>query len=171
MFTRFWCLTLLSAVSARIGLDDNFWMRRVVDLCLSTQQSFCAVVVDPTGTELCTGVNSKHVNPIFHGEIVAINNCSTTYGGELKWSTLTLYTTAEPCPMCMSAMIWAGLMCVVWGTSLSTLQRAMDNQFNISASAIVAAAPHGCALHEGVLQNATDPLFQPPYCPYCHPHS
>jgi hypothetical protein len=66
---------------------------------------------------ICAGVNgvTEWGNPTLHGEIAAINNCSRMFqeeaatggetgvreglGGGQVWKDLTIYSTAEPCPM------------------------------------------------------------------------
>jgi hypothetical protein len=53
---------------------------------------------------LAQGVNNSKTNPILHGEIVAINDYVARHG----WANSILYTTGEPCPMCMSAIVWVG---------------------------------------------------------------
>jgi len=49
---------------------------------------------------LAQGVNSGKTNPIFHGEIVAINDYVARHGNQ-GWAGSVLYTTGEPCPLCM----------------------------------------------------------------------
>ncbi|PQE12078.1 cytidine and deoxycytidylate deaminase zinc-binding region protein [Rutstroemia sp. NJR-2017a BVV2] len=74
--------------------------------------------LSPHGKMICTGMNqiAETGNPILHGEISALTNCShifsstsTSTSPSLPFSHLTLYTTAEACPMCASAIRWAGL--------------------------------------------------------------
>ena len=57
---------------------------------------------------LAQGVNSGKTNPILHGEIVAINDYAARHGNQ-GWADGSLYTTGEPCPMCMGAIVWAGI--------------------------------------------------------------
>jgi Cytidine and deoxycytidylate deaminase zinc-binding region len=52
---------------------------------------------------MATDVNKSAANPTFHGEIVAINDYVARHGNR-GWDEAILYTTGEPCPMCMSAM-------------------------------------------------------------------
>ena len=87
------------------------------------------------GELVCIGANnnSETGNPTLHGEIAAINNCTsvlTDPHGTYKlspsdaldaWRDLTLYTNAESCPMCASAVRWAGFKEYVYGTSITTL--------------------------------------------------
>jgi tRNA(Arg) A34 adenosine deaminase TadA len=60
----------------------------------------------------------------------------------------------------MSALVWAGIGGVVFGTSLAGLKRAGIDQIDIPAATIVAASPfwHGEVLG-GVLERETDRLF------------
>lgn len=58
----------------------------------------------------------KMCDPTGHAEINAIRDAAR----ELQWLSLrgcTLYSTCEPCPMCMSACIWAEIDTVVFGVS------------------------------------------------------
>src|SRR5215470_11169632 len=52
---------------------------------------------------LAQGVNNSKTNPTLHGEIVAINDYVARHGNQ-GWADGILYTTGEPCPMCMSAI-------------------------------------------------------------------
>lgn len=120
---------------------------------------FGTVLVDCDNDEVkATGVNQASLNPILHGEIVAINNYAAT--GANKWGSLALFTTAEPCCMCQSAIIWAGISTVVYGTSVKTLTELGWRQFSLSAQNIIDSAPFSkCQLAGGVLQKQCDELF------------
>jgi tRNA(Arg) A34 adenosine deaminase TadA len=109
---------------------------------------------------MATGVNKGAANPTFHGEIVAINDYVARHG-HLGWGEAILYTTGEPCPMCMSAMVWAGMGGVVWGTSIEQLRQFGINQILIPAAAVVAVSAfyHGEILGH-VLEAETDALFR-----------
>ena len=72
-----------------------------------------------------------------------------------------LYTTGEPCPMCMSAIVWAGVGGVVWGTSIEQLRQFGINQILVPATTVIGASPFyqgGILGH--VLQAETDALFR-----------
>lgn len=53
-------------------------------------------------------------NPTLHGEMMAIADaCRALDTHDL--SGCDIYTTAEPCPMCMGAILWAGIKAVYYG--------------------------------------------------------
>jgi len=102
------------------------WMREAISTLRSQTRSPCpfgafgAVIVNHTassdGELICAGVNGirETGNPTLHGEMAAINNCTAMLadqegayglnGSEVTaaWRGLSLYTTAEPCPMVRS---------------------------------------------------------------------
>ncbi|MGZ5909103.1 MAG: nucleoside deaminase [Reyranella sp.] len=121
---------------------------------------FGAVMVRPeVGEVVARGVNDSTANPILHGEIACMNDYVKRDGNQ-GWAPLVLYTTAEPCSMCMSALVWAGIGGVVFGTSLEGIRRAGIDQINIPARTVVDASPfYKGTLQGGVLQNETDRLF------------
>jgi tRNA(adenine34) deaminase len=122
---------------------------------------FGAVILRAADRRLmATGVNRGSVNPTWHGEIVAIDDYVARHGNG-GWAEAILYTTGEPCSMCMSAMAWAGLGGVVWGTSIEKLSQFGINQILIPATAVIAAAPfyRGSILGH-ILASETDALFR-----------
>lgn len=71
---------------------------------------FGAVIVDDKGNIIANGNNKviKQKDPTAHAEIVAIREaCKALDTHDL--SNCTLYTSCEPCPMCLSAIIWANI--------------------------------------------------------------
>ena len=109
---------------------------------------------------MATGVNQGAANPTFHGEIVAINDYVARHGNR-GWGEMILYTTGEPCPMCMSAMVWAGVGSVVYGTSIEQLRQFGINQILIPATTVISASPFYHAEILGhILQAETDTLFR-----------
>jgi tRNA(Arg) A34 adenosine deaminase TadA len=121
---------------------------------------FGAVMVRPeTGEVMAHGVNNSREHPTLHGEIACMNDYVGQHGNQ-GWAPLVLYTTAEPCSMCMSAMVWAGMGGCVFGTSIDGIKRAGIDQIAITAKTVVEASPfyHGMLLG-GVLQSETDRLF------------
>lgn len=53
-------------------------------------------------------------DPTCHGEIEAIRNACKNLGTH-DLSGCELYTTAEPCPMCLGAILWANIAQVYYG--------------------------------------------------------
>ena len=101
-----------------INLHDSF-MQRAIELAENGMEKgyggpFGAVVVKD-GKIVGEGYNSViHSNdPTAHAEILAIRNACKNLGTfELK--DCTIYTSCEPCPMCLGAIYWARLKKVVY---------------------------------------------------------
>ncbi|MGM0621118.1 MAG: nucleoside deaminase, partial [Bacteroidota bacterium] len=94
--------------------QHNSFMRRAIELAEKGMSNghggpFGAVVVKD-GKIVGEGYNSViHSNdPTAHAEILAIRNACKNLGTfELK--DCTIYTSCEPCPMCLGAIYWARL--------------------------------------------------------------
>lgn len=79
---------------------------------------FGAVIVK-NGIVIGKGHNQviKNNDPTCHGEIMAIHKaCKTIESFDL--SGCELYTTGEPCPMCLAAILWANISKVYYGCTI-----------------------------------------------------
>lgn len=121
---------------------------------------FGAVIVRPaTGEVMGRGVNDSTANPILHGEIACLNDY-VRRNGNTGWADTVLYTTGEPCSMCMSALMWAGIGGVVFASSIEGIKRAGIGQIEITARAVADATPFWKGLLlGGVLAAETDRMF------------
>lgn len=137
------------------------YMALALDVATTVPAPFAAAIVDrQTGEVVCRGGNESHTgNRILHGEIVALMNCAALEPS-LDWNHFSLYTTAEPCPMCASAIVWSQIPEVIYGTSIETLIKLGLNQIHLTSPAIAAAAPfYTGTIIGGILETQTDEVF------------
>jgi guanine deaminase len=66
-----------------------------------------------------------------HAEVNAIHLASRVLG-DFDLSGCTIYSTTEPCPMCFSAIHWARIDRIVYGTGIADVQRLGFNELAIS---------------------------------------
>lgn len=64
----------------------------------------------------------KNNDSTAHGEISAIRNAESNIGS-FDLSGAILYTTGEPCPMCLAACMWANISKVYYGCTISDNER------------------------------------------------
>jgi tRNA(adenine34) deaminase len=104
-----------------VTAEDVELMREAVALAAEADLPFGAVIVK-NGKILARGRNSgrRLQDPTAHGEIVAIRNCLAEHGPEALRGA-TIYTSGEPCPMCMGALLWCRIARVVYGASIEQL--------------------------------------------------
>lgn len=176
-----------SLLADRIPLATRaLWIRRANEALRDLVSpcpfaAFGSAIVNHTeskgpGDLICIGANhiGQTGNPSLHGEIAAINNCTgilTDPNGAYRLSAdeallafrdLTLYTNAEPCPMCASAIRYGGFRECVFGTTLRTLIDFGWAEIDIPAREVFARSQlvePGTRLLQGVLANETDPYF------------
>ena len=142
-------------------IDDERHMRWAIELAGNTPaRPFAAVVVDRrTGEVMAEGWNRAEENPLLHGEMVALTALAARRPRP-DGRHLVLYATAEPCPMCMGAVLWADVGRVVFGTSIRLLLDTGWRQIDIPAAVVTGRAVGlGCEVVGGVLAAETDELF------------
>lgn len=89
----------------------NTFMQRAIELSIQNVAigggHFGAVVVK-SGTIIAEGTNrvTRDNDPTAHAEIVAIRH-ACSHVGSFQLTGCTVYSSCEPCPMCLGALYWA----------------------------------------------------------------
>ena len=139
---------------------ESFMERAVRQANRNPDRPFGAVIVErATGRLLAEAVNAIHESPILHGETAAIDACARSHP-RVSWPELTLYTTAEPCPMCAAAIAWTGIGEVVIGTDIETISSFGISQIHIACITVLRAAPfYQGRFILGILANRTHAIY------------
>ena len=99
-------------------------------------------------------------DPSSHAEVRCIRlACKKLEGFSL--AGYTLYTTCEPCPMCMACALWAGLDRVVYGATIADANR-FCRQIQIPAAEVAARSDMTCVVDGPVEREACVALFTHP---------
>ena len=91
--------------------QDRHFMQLAIDASIANVDNgggpFGAVIVRE-GAVVATGVNRVTANndPTAHAEVSAIRAACSKLG-TFKLDDCVIYTSCEPCPMCLSAIYWA----------------------------------------------------------------
>ncbi len=109
------------------------YMRRAIEIARGNLDApFGRVIVDgETGEIVAEGLDDARNNPVLHGKTAAIMNLAEARP-DADRTRLALYATAEPCPMCAGAILWAGIPRVVFGASVETLKKLGRPQIDFS---------------------------------------
>ena len=89
----------------------NSFMKQAIELAVQNVRReggpFAALVVKD-GIVIATGANqvTRSNDPTAHAEIVAIREACRVLG-DFQLSGCEIYTSCEPCPMCLGAIYWA----------------------------------------------------------------
>jgi tRNA(adenine34) deaminase len=121
-----------------------------------------SIVHTKTGEMLLRALNAvrQEFDPSAHAEVRAIR-LATKRLKQISLTGYTLYTTCEPCPMCMSAALWAGLDRVVYGATIEDANRHC-NQIQIHATEVAARSDMPCIVDGPVLRDECNALFTHP---------
>ena len=102
-------------------MEHNDFMRKAIALAVENVKNgggpFGAVIVKD-GEIVATGVNRVTVNndPTAHAEVSAIREACLKLG-TFDLSGCVLYTSCEPCPMCLGAIYWAHIDKIFYGAT------------------------------------------------------
>ncbi|WP_121255043.1 nucleoside deaminase [Nocardioides ferulae] len=97
---------------------DRLWLGHAVELAVANVAAgggpFGAVIVRD-GRLLATGQNrvTRDLDPTAHAEVSAIRAACREVG-DFALTGCTLYTSCEPCPMCVAASLWSRVDRVVF---------------------------------------------------------
>jgi tRNA(Arg) A34 adenosine deaminase TadA len=133
------------------------------------QYALGAVIVDSKGEIIATEHTTTHAtnDATTHAEVNAIRTACKKLNNRYLFGCW-LYTTLEPCPMCISAAIWAKMEGVVFGATKDDaveFAKGLENkkftwrQIDISAREIVMKGDPQIKLIEGFMREECCKLF------------
>lgn len=112
--------------------EHHKWMRRAIEVARAGMESgkggpFGAVIVrhGKSVAEGCNQVASTN-DPTAHAEVSAIR-AACQKEGTFVLEDCIIYTSCEPCPMCLGAIYWAGISKVYYAC---TKEDAADAHFD-----------------------------------------
>lgn len=157
----------IAGLSSQKKIDEK-QMKSLVRFTARTMDTpspvpFGALIVETaSGRPVMRGVNAVRLenDPSSHAELRTVRRATR----KLKTTSLqgyTLYTTCEPCPMCMANALWAGVDRVVYGATIEDANRHC-RQIRISAREVVERSDMSCIIDGPVLREACYALFTHP---------
>ena len=120
-------------INTNFTSEDKKFMQLAIDLSIENVAQgggpFGAVIVR-NGEIIATGTNrvTENCDPTAHAEVSATRAACAKLG-DFKLSGCTIYSSCEPCPMCLSALYWAGVERIFYG---NTKQDAKSINFDDS---------------------------------------
>jgi tRNA(adenine34) deaminase len=143
-------------------------MREIVEFTARSLQTprpvpFGALIVDTrTGKRLMRATNAvmRESDPSAHAETRTVRLACK----KLKRPSLagyTMYSTCEPCPMCMANALWARLDRIVFGATIEDANQYCL-QIHISATEVSKRSDMPCVVDGPVLRDLCNTLFTHP---------
>jgi len=127
---------------------DEMLMARAIALSragvAAGQTPFGAVIA--RGEEVLAAMHNRvwdGTDPTAHAEVQAIRAAAAALG-TIDLSACTIYSSCEPCPMCLSAIHWARIGRLVQGARIADAAAAGFREMPISVETMIAQG--GCTL-------------------------
>lgn len=99
------------------------------------------------------------IDPTAHAEVNAIRQASQVLR-LIDLHGCVMYTTCEPCPMCLSAIHWSKIDRVIYGATIADAVAAGFAELCVGAEQMVAMGGSPLIVQRGPLQKACTDLFQ-----------
>ena len=109
------------AESVQVSAEDTKFMEMAIRLSeenIDTGGGPFGAVIVRNGEVIATGTNRVVPNndPTAHAEVMAIRSACEKLG-TFQLTDCTVYSSCEPCPMCLSALYWAGVKRICYGNT------------------------------------------------------
>ena len=161
-------MALSASARSRVTAMDEGRMREIFEFTARSFKTarpvpFGALIVDTrTGEQLMRATNAvlRENDPSAHAETRTVRLACK----KLKRPSLagfTMYSTCEPCPMCMANALWARLDRVVFGATIEDANRYVL-QIHISAKEVARRSDMPCIVDGPVLRDLCNTLFTHP---------
>ncbi len=144
--------------------DDLRYMQAALDACrrgIDAGQSPFGACIVREGRILVAAHNHVRLNTdaTAHAEVHAIR-AACQQVGQIHLPRATIYTTTEPCPMCFTAIHWARLDRIVYGTTVEDARSFGFNELQISNEQMKTLGICGVQITPRFMRDEALALFQ-----------
>ncbi len=152
--------------------SDESFMAEVIHFTMKSMKTttpvpFGALIVETaTGKPLMKALNAVAAenDPSSHAELRTVRKACKKLAKQGKGRSLkgyTMYSTCEPCPMCMANILWSGLDRVVYAATIEDANRHC-NQIHIPAREVSTRSDMPCIVDGPLLRDEAYALFTHP---------
>jgi len=136
------------------------FMRLALEEAKQGDSPYGAVIVKDNEV-VAKGYNTvkRDCDPSAHAEMNVIRSLTA----KIKNPSLegyTIYATGEPCPMCATVCVWAGVSEIIIGASIKDLILMNQSQIDLSCDEVIAKSFRNIRVTKGVLREECVELFK-----------
>jgi guanine deaminase len=124
------------------------------------QSPFGAVIINNGNVVSCAHNRVwKTTDPTAHAEVNAIREAAQNLK-TIDLSGCIMYTTCEPCPMCLTAIHWAKIETVYYGATIADAEEANFNELVFPAKELAKKGGSTLKVIDGILRQECASLFK-----------
>jgi guanine deaminase len=144
-------------------MTDEAYMRLAIDkaragIANGQLPVAAAIVLDSKVLAVTHNTVWRSCDPTAHAEMNCIRQACLTIR-DIKLRGCHLFTTTEPCPMCLAAIHWSKIDRVVYGATIADAASAGFSELLIPASQMVVLGHSPVKVESGLLQKECAALF------------
>lgn len=133
-------------------------MARTIEIAKHNFTPYGCIIIDPVSSSFIEHANSvRQEGKTAHAEMNALRNLKKLKHKDPK--DLILYSTGEPCPMCMGAIIWSGIRTIRFGMSIPEISK-FQNQISVPCTEIAERSWVDVDIKGGILEGKCRELFE-----------
>ena len=143
--------------------DESFMLialKKALEGVAAGQSPFGAILVQ--GDQVVAAEHNtvwRDCDPTAHAEVNAIRRAASQLR-TIGLSGCVMYTTCEPCPMCLSALHWAKIDRAVYGATIADATAAGFSELMVPAKELARLGKSSLVVEGGVLADDCRRLFE-----------
>ena len=142
---------------------ESDWMKLAIaktrEGIAAGQSPFGAIIVKD-GSEVATTHNTvwRDTDPTAHAEVNCLRSAARALA-TIDLKGCTMYSTCEPCPMCLAAIHWAKVDRVVFGATIDDAAEAGFCELHVAAETLTEMGRSPLKVESGLLREECAALF------------
>jgi len=140
---------------------ETFMTMAIDEATISLREGNCGfgAVIVKDGQVIARAHDTEKTSedPTAHAEMTAIRSAASELGRDLTGCAMV--STHEPCPMCTTAILWAGITEIAYGYTIKEALKQGRKRIELSCKALLDRAGKEVRIHEAVLHGECSVLY------------